>query len=197
LTRTVWFAIDSWVSDRETSDSLEIGLCGSQPLGDIALLATPWISLPCDEVPLRRYSTTLVISTHTPPRRVATADAAVIAETTAMTAKAILSQPSQVGIRPPRSMAMPYPSASNGGPGVLHDGQLVRFRNEVFLVHSFVFAQMRSLADARKPEALARKGLPATAQARRHATGVKEQFCPLSPGALEQVVVDEPPRAST
>ncbi len=88
---------------------------------------------------------------------------------------------------------MPYPGASRGGPGVLHDVQLVRFRNEVFLVHSFLLAQMRSLADARKLEALARKGLPATGQARCYTTGVTGQFGPLSPGALEQVVIDEPP----
>lgn len=46
---------------------------------------------------------------------------------------------------------MPYPSASNGGPGALHDGQLVRFRNEVFLVHSFLFAQMHARASSSLP----------------------------------------------
>jgi len=80
------------------------------------------------------------------------------------------------------------------GAATIHDGQLVRFQNDGWLIHMFAFAGVKSLADARKAEALLRAGEVGHGQAKKYGTGVKGQFAgPLSHGAVQQEVVNEPP----
>lgn len=79
------------------------------------------------------------------------------------------------------------------GTGRLHDGELVRFRNEGYLIHSFFIAQARNLADAEKLAALVRKEAPTNSLVRPYVTGVKAQFGPLSPGAGQDEIIDQPP----
>jgi hypothetical protein len=77
----------------------------------------------------------------------------------------------------------------------LHDGELVRFKNDGYLIHMFVFIQAKSLADAK----LAEQGILSGkcnggGQCMRYATGVKGEFAgPLSHAELQQEVVNEPP----
>ena len=81
------------------------------------------------------------------------------------------------------------------GPTTLHDGELVRFKNDGYLVHMFVFAQAKSLADARLAEQALEAGkCNGGGQCRKYATGVKGQFAgPLSHAELQQEVINEPP----
>jgi len=79
------------------------------------------------------------------------------------------------------------------GADTLHDGDLVRFKNDGYLVHMFLFAQAKSAADAAKAEKLllANKGNEA---GKLYGTGVTGQFVgPLSHAHLQQEVINEPP----
>jgi hypothetical protein len=79
------------------------------------------------------------------------------------------------------------------GATTLHDGELVRFQNDGFLIHMFVFAQLKSLSDATKAEALLLKGQPKAAL-KLYGTGLTGTFAgPLSHGAMQQEVISEPP----
>jgi hypothetical protein len=80
------------------------------------------------------------------------------------------------------------------GASTLRDGELVRFQDHGFLIHMFLYAQVKSLADAKKAEALLLKGEVGHGQGKRHGTGVKGMFAgPLSSGAMQQAVITQPP----
>jgi hypothetical protein len=79
------------------------------------------------------------------------------------------------------------------GASTLHDGELVRFKNDGYLIHMFLFAQAKSVADAAKAEALLLAGKGNEA-AKKYGTGVAGQFVgPLSHAELQQEVINEPP----
>ena len=81
------------------------------------------------------------------------------------------------------------------GASTLHDGELVRFKNDGYLIHMFVFDQAKNLADAK----LAEQGILSGkcnggGQCKQYGTGVKGEFAgPLSHAELQQEVVNEPP----
>ena len=81
------------------------------------------------------------------------------------------------------------------GASTLHDGELVRFKNDGYLIHMFAFEQAKSLADAK----LAEQGILSGkcnggGQCKQYGTGVKGLFAgPLSHAELQQEVVNEPP----
>jgi hypothetical protein len=81
------------------------------------------------------------------------------------------------------------------GASTLHDGELVRFKNDGYLIHMFVFDQVKNLADAK----LAEQGILSGkcnggGQCKQYGTGVKGVFAgPLSHAELQQEVVNEPP----
>jgi hypothetical protein len=78
------------------------------------------------------------------------------------------------------------------GADTLHDGELVRFKNDGYLIHMFLFIQANSVADAKKGEALLLAGK--TGGGHHLGTGVKGMFAgPLSHGAMQQEVITEPP----
>jgi len=79
------------------------------------------------------------------------------------------------------------------GASTLHDGELVRFKNDGYLIHMFLFAQFKSVADATKAETLLPAG-KANEAVKEYGTGVKGEFAgPLSHAELQQEVIDEPP----
>jgi hypothetical protein len=71
------------------------------------------------------------------------------------------------------------------GPGTLHNGDLVRFGNDGFLVHMMVAARGASLAGAQKIAKLWKEGK----NAQRLFTGVTSFFDILSHGAFQQQVL--------
>jgi hypothetical protein len=82
------------------------------------------------------------------------------------------------------------------GASTLHDGELVRFKNDGYLVHMFLFVQAKNLADAKKAEAVLLSGNASLIKgaAKKYGTGVKGQFVgPLSHAELQQEVINEPP----
>lgn len=97
------------------------------------------------------------------------------------------------GLRSPAATVTAIDFAFHGA-ATIRDGELVRFQNDGWLIHMFAFAGVKSLADARKAEALLRAGRVGHGQANKYGTGVKGQFAgPLSHGAVQQEVVNEPP----
>jgi hypothetical protein len=99
-------------------------------------------------------------------------------------------------------MTLPVPGATVRaidfafrGASTLHDGELVRFVNDGYLIHMFVFDQAKSLADAK----LAEQGILSGkcnggGQCKQYGTGVKGEFAgPLSHAELQQEVINEPP----
>jgi hypothetical protein len=94
--------------------------------------------------------------------------------------------------------ALPQPRATIAsiefnfrGPGTLHDGQLVRFENDGFLVHMIVGAQVKNVADAKRLTALAIAGKDR--QAQKLAIGEEMFAGPLSSGAMQQSVLAAKP----
>jgi hypothetical protein len=81
------------------------------------------------------------------------------------------------------------------GADTLHDGELVRFKNDGYLIHMFLFAQAKNLADAKKAEQGLLSGkCRGAGQCKQYGTGVKGQFVgPLSHAELQQQVINEPP----
>jgi hypothetical protein len=78
------------------------------------------------------------------------------------------------------------------GASTLHDGELVRFKNDGYLIHMFLFVQAKSVADAKKGEALLLAGK--IGGGHHLGTGVKGMFAgPLSHAELQQEVINEPP----
>jgi hypothetical protein len=77
------------------------------------------------------------------------------------------------------------------GPGVLRDGELVRFENQGFLVHMIVAAQGKSLAGARKIAQLLKAGKDN--QAQKLAIGFANYDEALSHGSYEQFVLHSRP----
>ncbi len=77
------------------------------------------------------------------------------------------------------------------GPGVLYDGELVRFANHGFLVHMVIYIQARNAAGAAKIAALLREGKDN--QAQQLAIGGGAFAGPLSHGAYQQLFVHNPP----
>lgn len=79
------------------------------------------------------------------------------------------------------------------GASTLHDGELVRFKNDGYLVHMFLFAQFKSVADATKAEALLPAG-KANEAVKKYGTGLTGMFAgPLSHAELQQEVINETP----
>jgi hypothetical protein len=79
------------------------------------------------------------------------------------------------------------------GARTLRDGELVRFQNDGYLIHMFIFAQVKSSADATKAEALLLKG-KANEATKLYSTGLQGTFAgPLSHGAVQQEVITQPP----
>jgi hypothetical protein len=78
------------------------------------------------------------------------------------------------------------------GASVLHDGELVRFENTGFLIHMFLYGQVRSVADAKKAEALLLKG-NINAAGNKYAIAEGQFAGPLSTGAMQQEVITQPP----
>jgi hypothetical protein len=77
------------------------------------------------------------------------------------------------------------------GPGTLHDGELVRFANQGFLVHMIVAARGRSAAGARKIAALLKAGKDG--QAQRLATGFYSFVNIMTHGSYQQQVIHNRP----
>jgi hypothetical protein len=78
------------------------------------------------------------------------------------------------------------------GASTLHDGELVRFKNDGYLIHMFLFIQAKNLADAKKGEALLLAGK--IGGGHHLGTGVKGMFAgPLSHAEFQQEVINEPP----
>jgi hypothetical protein len=76
-------------------------------------------------------------------------------------------------------------------PNTLHDGDLVRFRNDGFLVHMVIGLRTRNAADARQVAALLLAGKDAKT---RHLTVGFEAFMfPVSTGAVQQQALDVKP----
>jgi hypothetical protein len=79
------------------------------------------------------------------------------------------------------------------GASTLHDGELVRFKNDGYLIHMFLFHQVKSVAAAAKAEALLLAGKPNEAT-QKYGIGAGGQFAgPLSHAELQQEVINEPP----
>jgi len=79
------------------------------------------------------------------------------------------------------------------GASTLHDGELVRFKDDGYLIHMFLFQQVKSVADAAKAEALLLAGNPKEAT-KKYGIGAGGEFAgPLSHAELQQEVVNEPP----
>jgi hypothetical protein len=94
--------------------------------------------------------------------------------------------------------ALPKPAATVSsiefgfrGPGVLHDGTLVRFGNQGFLIHMIVAAQAKNLKGAREIARLLKAGQDGKAQ--KMATGFATYDEALSHGAYEQFVLHNRP----
>jgi len=72
----------------------------------------------------------------------------------------------------------------------------VRFKNDGYLVHMFLFVQAKNLADAKKAEAVLLSGNATLIKgaAKKYGTGVTGQFAgPMSHAELQQEVINEPP----
>ena len=79
------------------------------------------------------------------------------------------------------------------GADTLHDGELVRFQNHGYLIHMILFARMKSMADAKRGEALLLKG-EINKAGNLYVKGPKGQFAgPLSTGSMQQAVITQPP----
>ena len=78
------------------------------------------------------------------------------------------------------------------GASTLHDGELVRFKDDGYLIHMVAYVPVKSVADATKVEALLRAG--DTKDARKYAIGKLSMFAgPLSHAELQQEVITQPP----
>ncbi len=77
------------------------------------------------------------------------------------------------------------------GPGLLHDGELVRFGNHGFLVHMIVAIRAANAADAREIAVLLRAGKDSQAQGL--ATGIYSFVNVLTHGAYQQEVISQRP----
>jgi hypothetical protein len=74
----------------------------------------------------------------------------------------------------------------------LHDGELVRFQNNGFLIHMFAYIPTKSTATAKQAEALLLKN--DTKDAKKLATGPGGAFAePLSHGQSQQEVITQRP----
>ena len=98
----------------------------------------------------------------------------------------------------PAPASLPKPAATVAaiefgftGPSVLHEGSLVRFEDNGFLVHMIVAIKVAKAADAGKVEALLRAGQDRKAQ--KLATGFATFMSPASPGALQQQTITASP----
>jgi hypothetical protein len=79
------------------------------------------------------------------------------------------------------------------GASTLRDGELVRFENDGYLIHMVLFAQVKSVADAKKAETLLLAGKAKEATS-KYASGPQGMFAgPLSHGAMQQQVISQPP----
>jgi hypothetical protein len=76
------------------------------------------------------------------------------------------------------------------GASTLHDGELVRFQDGGFLVHMIVGIEVKTMANAR---AVTADLLAGRRPARRLATGFANFAGPLSPGGMQQEVINAKP----
>jgi hypothetical protein len=77
------------------------------------------------------------------------------------------------------------------GAATLRDGELVRFVNDGYLIHMFIGARVRNVATARRAERLLLAGR--AAQAKELALSHVQWAGPLSHGAMQQEVIEQPP----
>lgn len=95
--------------------------------------------------------------------------------------------------------ALPTPDATFSaidfgfrGPSTLHDGELVRFQNDGYLVHMMIFAQVKNVAAAKKAEALLLAGKMTAAK--KNVIAPPGMFAgPLSHSYFQQEVITQPP----
>jgi hypothetical protein len=79
------------------------------------------------------------------------------------------------------------------GADALHDGELVRFKNDGYLIHMFMAAQAKNAADAAKAEQLLLQNKGKEAE-KLYGTGVMVSFAgPLSHAELQQEIITAPP----
>ena len=78
------------------------------------------------------------------------------------------------------------------GASTLHDGELVRFENDGYLVHMVLYGELKSPADAKPAEALLLAGKLNGAGA-KYTVAHGEFAGPLSHGAMQQEVITQPP----
>ncbi|MHB8235541.1 MAG: hypothetical protein ACYDHT_12900 [Solirubrobacteraceae bacterium] len=98
----------------------------------------------------------------------------------------------------PHPVALPKPGATIAaidfafqGPSKLHDGELVRFQNSGFLVHQIQGIGVKSAKAAARLTILLRAA--DDKQAPKLGTSFPEFAGPLSPGAVQQELIDEQP----
>ena len=78
------------------------------------------------------------------------------------------------------------------GASTLRDGELLRFKNDGYLIHMFADAQVASVATAKKVEALLLAGK--MKQAKKYVVAPPSPFAgPLSSGSMQQEVITQPP----
>lgn len=78
------------------------------------------------------------------------------------------------------------------GAATIHDGELVRFKNDGYLIHMVLYGHVKSVADAHRAEAFLLAGNRAAA--RKFLLGPPGQFAgALSHAHLQQEVVTQPP----
>jgi hypothetical protein len=79
------------------------------------------------------------------------------------------------------------------GASTLRQGELVRFENDGYLIHMFLYAKVKSVANAKKAEALLLAG-KANQATKKYGIGPGGMFAgPLSHGALQQQVITQAP----
>jgi hypothetical protein len=92
-----------------------------------------------------------------------------------------------------RDLNAPAGQIAHHGGQIARDGELVRFQNDGYLIHMVLFAEVKSVADAAKAEALLLAGKPGGAL-KKYGTGVTGMFAgPLSHAELQQEAITEPP----
>jgi hypothetical protein len=78
------------------------------------------------------------------------------------------------------------------GAATLHDGELVRFENDGYLIHMVAYAKVGSVSNAKKAEKLLLAGQ--LKKAKKYVIAAPGQFAgPLSTGAMEQETITQSP----
>ncbi len=103
----------------------------------------------------------------------------------------VAASPSPASLPAPGATVMAIDFGFRGA-RTLHDGELVRFENDGWLIHMFLAAPVGTVARAKEAEALLLQGK--LAQAKKYAVGKGGQLAgPLSHGSMQQSVITQPP----